>query len=66
MNIPAALVLQSVPFAGLALAQEAPGRDAIAVAYVALFGIVASMILLFGDVGSLSPDFVAATQGFGY
>ncbi|MEA1831498.1 hypothetical protein U8607_05315 [Methylobacterium durans] len=66
MNIPAALVLQSVPFAGLALAQETRRRDEIAVVYVAVFGLLVSFILLFGDVGSLSSDFVQATQGFGY
>ncbi|MDR7038714.1 hypothetical protein J2X36_003485 [Methylobacterium sp. BE186] len=33
--------------------------------YVAVFGILISMIVLFGDVGSLSADFVSATQSFG-
>ncbi|HEV7438250.1 MAG TPA: hypothetical protein VGN94_01305 [Methylobacterium sp.] len=49
MNIPAALVLQSVPFAGLAIAQAERGRDALILLLVVALGLLSSLIAFYPD-----------------
>lgn len=49
MNIPAALVLQSVPFAGLAIAQTERGRDELTLLLVVALGLLSSLIAFYPD-----------------
>ncbi|KAB1073357.1 hypothetical protein [Methylobacterium planeticum] len=49
MNIPAVLVLQSVPFAGLAIAQTERGRDELTVLLVVALGLLSSLIAFYPD-----------------
>ncbi|GJE59638.1 hypothetical protein [Methylobacterium trifolii] len=61
MNVPAALVVQSVPFAGLVLASDKARSGTFAILYCAAFGLLMSLVLLNGDDGSFS----AMLSGFG-
>jgi hypothetical protein len=48
MNIAAALVLQSIPFAGVAIAKS-EHRDLFTVLYVSAFGLLLSIIAIYDD-----------------
>jgi hypothetical protein len=54
MNIPAALVLQSVPFAGLAIAQTERGRDELTLLLVVALGLLSSLIAFYPDSSEAS------------
>lgn len=48
MNIAAALALQSIPFAGLALAKS-ENRDLFLVLYISALGLLLSVIAIYDD-----------------
>ena len=48
MNIAAALALQSIPFAGLAIARS-EHRDLLTVLYVSALGLLLSIIAIYDD-----------------
>lgn len=49
MNVPAALVVQSIPFAWLALAPRFGSRDLCAILYIVCVGLLMSLIVWIGD-----------------
>lgn len=49
MNVPGALVLQSIPFAWLALAPRFGSRDLFAILYIVCVGLLMSVIVSLGD-----------------
>ena len=67
MNVAAALVLQTVPFAGIVLTrEESVWRDLFAVIYFAVFGLLLSMIAAVDDLRGIS-DFVGiSVEAFQY
>ncbi|GJE46725.1 hypothetical protein [Methylobacterium soli] len=65
MNIPAALVLQSVPFAGLAIAQTERGRDELTLLLIVALGLLGSLAVFYPD-GSEASRLVLDTISRAY
>ena len=61
MNVPAALAVQSIPFAWLVLSSHRDNADLFAVLYIAGLGLLLSLIVWLGD--QLIFDQVMAAVG---
>ncbi|MCK2054358.1 hypothetical protein [Methylobacterium sp. 37f] len=61
MNIPALLTLQTVPFAAIVLSGR-EDRDLFAVVYLAVFGLILTLVVLTGDRVADAPSFAAEIQ----
>lgn len=64
MNVPVALVIQSVPFAGLAMATLDGAGDLFTVLYVGAAGLVMSSAAWSGDHGAFAQA-ISAIGRFG-
>ncbi|TXM73390.1 hypothetical protein FV222_05420 [Methylobacterium sp. WL103] len=49
MNVPAALAVQSIPFAWLVLSMRRDNADLFAILYIAGLGLLLSLIVWLGD-----------------
>lgn len=63
MNIPAALALQSIPFAILVVATSAENRDFFVVLYTAALGLILSVTMLVDGPALFSAAFSLGTGG---
>ncbi|MGH1574284.1 hypothetical protein ACRAWG_31140 [Methylobacterium sp. P31] len=61
MNIAAALALQSIPFAGLAIA-ACERREILLVSYVGVLGILLSIVAIIDNYNGFSPVFGLAVD----
>ena len=61
MNIAAALALQSIPFAGLAIAVS-ERRELLLVSYISALGLVLSVIAMIDDYHGFSQVFGLAVE----
>ena len=67
MNVAAALVLQTVPFAGIVLTrEESVWRDLFAVIYFAVFGLLISVAASVDDLRGISDLVEIAVEAFQY
>lgn len=62
MNVPAALAIQSLPFAWLALSTRRGNGDAFAILYLVDLGLVLSMIVWLGDQAAFDQAISAAGE----
>ncbi|TXN39858.1 hypothetical protein FV232_08985 [Methylobacterium sp. WL30] len=62
MNVPAALAIQSLPFASLALSTRRGNGDAFAILYLVGLGLVLSMIVWLGDQAGFDQAISAAGE----
>lgn len=62
MNIAAVLTLQSVPFAGIVIANS-KDKDLFAVAYLSCVGLILTLVVLFGDDLAFTTSFDAMIEG---